>query len=125
MGANKIFFAIKQLLAIQALAIVLICALTLLVWGWREARSALLGGLIAFLPNAYFGASVGRPRKSTDAQQLLRLFYAGEAIKIIMTGILFILAFQLPDILFIPLFSGFIAVIAVFWFALLLRNRTV
>ncbi len=125
MRGNSYFFAVKQILRLQAVAIVLFSALVLVVWGRTEARSAILGGLAAFIPNAYFAAVIGKPHNTRTAKQLLSSFYAGEAIKIIMTGTLFILISQLPDILFIPLITGFIAAVMVFWFALLLRNHPV
>ncbi|MDD5034981.1 MAG: ATP synthase subunit I, partial [Methylococcaceae bacterium] len=84
--------------------------------------SALLGGLIGFLPNVYFGMKFGRKDPSKSADEVVGAFYLGETIKLIVTALLFVLVFQLPGILFLPLFIGFGSVIAVFWFALLLRN---
>jgi ATP synthase protein I len=54
--------------------------------------------------------------------QVVRAFYLGETIKLLFTALLFIIVFQLPGIWPLPLFIAFGAVMAVFWFALLLRN---
>jgi len=99
-----------------------VSALALVVGGVAQARSALLGGLVGFLPNAYFAVKFGRsdPRKS--AKEVVRTFYLGESIKLIITALLFLFVFQLPGIVFMPLFIGFLSVIMVFWFALLLPN---
>jgi len=122
MGAKKLFFAVKRVLLMQLLAIALIGGFTLAFFGWPEARSALFGGLIAFLPNAYFAAKFGFSDKTRTAKEIVRSFYIGESIKIIITAGLFILIFQLPNILFLPLFAGFISVLMVFWCALLMRD---
>jgi len=122
MGARKLFFAVKRVLLMQLLAIALIGGSTLAFFGWAEARSALFGGLIAFLPNAYFAAKFGFSDKTRTAREIVRSFYIGESIKIIITAGLFFLIFQLPNILFLPLFAGFISVLMVFWCALLMRD---
>ncbi|MGX2042169.1 ATP synthase subunit I [Methylocaldum sp. MU1018] len=122
MGAKKLFFAVKRVLLMQLIAIALIAGSMLAFFGWPEARSALFGGLAAFLPNAYFAAKFGFSDKTRAAKNVVRAFYIGETIKIIITAGLFILIFQLPNILFLPLFAGFASALMVFWFALLMRD---
>ncbi len=122
MSAKKLFFAVKRVLLMQLLAIAVIGGFALAFFGWPAARSALFGGLIAFLPNLYFAAKFGFSDKTRTAKEIVRSFYIGESIKIIITAGLFILIFQLPNILFLPLFAGFISVLMVFWCALLMRD---
>lgn len=124
MSAKEFFFAVKKILYLQAFVLGLVSSIALAAFGWREARSALLGGLIAFLPNVYLAAKIGWS-KAKSAQQIVRTFYTGEAIKLILTALLFYLVFQLSDILFVPLFINFIAVLMVFWFALLLNKKEI
>ncbi|MBS1211483.1 MAG: putative synthase protein, partial [Proteobacteria bacterium] len=88
-----------------------------------EAKSALLGGLVGFLPNAYFAVRFGRRDPTKTAKDVVRSFYLGESVKLLFTALLFVLVFQLPGILFMPLIIGFVSVIMVFWFALLLRSN--
>lgn len=117
------FRAVKWLLGVQVLTILLACALAWALGGRATAISALLGGLIGFLPNALFAWVFGRkdPRKS--AGQVVRAFYFGEILKLLITALLFVIVFHLPGILPLPLFATFIAVMAVFWFALLLGTQ--
>ena len=122
MSGGRLFLAVRRVLQLQALTILVISALALVLGGMQQARSALLGGLVGFLPNAYFAVQFGRQAPSRTAKEVVRTFYLGESIKLIITALLFVLVFQLPGILFMPLFTGFVAVIMVFWFALLLRN---
>lgn len=106
----------------QLLAVALITLAVWALWGWIPARSAFLGGMTAFLPNAYFAVKFGSPDSTRTAKDIVKRFYYGETIKLITTAVLFIFIFQLPDIMFAPLFTGFGAVLAVFWFALLARG---
>jgi len=121
LGVSDPFFAIGRVLIIQAGVLIAVPALMLVFFGWLEARSALFGGLIGFVPNLYFAyrilASRGKPVK-----QIVRGFYVGESVKIMLTAGLFAIVFQIPNILFLPLFAGFLAVLLVFWFALLLSE---
>lgn len=118
MRAGDPFFAIWKILAIQACVTIALPALLLVFFGWLDARSGFLGGMIGLLPNAYLALRIYATKGKT-AKQIVRAFYSGESIKILMTAGLFVFVFQLPNILYGPLFAGFIAVIFVFWFALL------
>jgi ATP synthase protein I len=48
------------------------------------------------------------------------VFYAGETAKLILTVALFSIVLQIPAVDFLTLLIGYIAVLSVFWFALLL-----
>jgi ATP synthase protein I len=75
------------------------------------AFSALAGGLICSIPNAYF---IHKAFKYSGAQQVnyvLRSFYQGGSWKMVLTAIGFAAAFKLIHPLdFLALFSTFIAV---------------
>ncbi len=81
--------------------------------------SSILGGFIAFLPNLYFACRMFLV-KEEDAKKIVRSFYSGESIKILLTGALFAIAFQVPEVQVFPLMACFIAVLSVFWLALIL-----
>ncbi len=116
-----LFHAVRRVLQLQALTVLLVSA-SALAWGKYHGMSALLGGLIAFLPNAYFAVKFGRKDPGKTASQVVKAFYFGEATKLLFTALLFVIVFQLPGILPLPLFIAFAAVMAVFWVALLLRT---
>ncbi len=81
----------------------------LLIFDYTTAYSALVGGLIATMANAWFAAKVFRPKSSakkpgidsTDsgstetAETILATFYVGEIYKFLFTGAMFIMAFVL------------------------------
>ena len=58
-----------RVVALQAAVTVVVAALAL-AWSVDEAKSAFLGGLVAFLPNAYFAWAASRAGRSVqDATQ--------------------------------------------------------
>jgi ATP synthase protein I len=92
-----------------------------LLGGWPKALSPLLGGVAAFIPNLYLALRMamvaGQP-----AQKIVRSFYAGESGKLILTAMLFYMIFQIPNIELLPLLTGYVAALSIFWFALLIRD---
>ena len=86
-----------------------------------HAVSAWLGGLIAWLPNVYFSIRFGMRKDRRTAREVVRSFYLGEAVKLLMTAGLFALAFQWQGLKPLPLFGGFLSTLMVSWFALLAR----
>ncbi len=110
--------AVGRVLAIQAAVLLVVFGGVALGFGWLAARSVLLGGLIAFVPNAYFALRICRSREETP-RRFVRRFYVGEAVKLMLTAALFFLVLRLPDIQALPMFVGFIAVLGGFWIALL------
>ena len=108
------------------LVVILLAAAAL--YGWRGAvsgYSGLCGGLIAWLPNLYFAHKAFRFSGARAAQSIVRSFYAGEAGKLILTAVLFALAFVVVKPLEAPRLCGvFLLALSVGWFApLLMRTR--
>ncbi len=114
--------AVGRILFIQAAVLAVIFLGGWALFGWQVGRSAGYGGLVAWIPNAYFALKICRDR-GKEPQRIMRGFYVGEAVKLILTAGLFVLVFRLPEILFIPLFASFVAVLGVFWIALLLDKN--
>ena len=112
------FIAIRKILTVQASVSIVVPALMLVFFGWADARSGFLGALTGFIPSLCFALRI-IAAKAKSAKHAVRAFYSGEAMKIVITAGLFACVFQLPNILYGPLFVGFSAVISVFWFALL------
>jgi ATP synthase protein I len=88
--------------------------------GGQKTFSAAIGGFSAFVPNLYFALRVAGSAEQ-DARKVLRSFYVGESVKLLLTVALFMLIFQIPNIEILPLMAGYISALSVFWFALLLR----
>ena len=111
---------VSKVLTLQVLIIAAISAGFTVATGLQSALSPFLGGLAAFVPNLYFALRIHRA-KNQSARKIVNSFYAGESGKLILTAILFFLIFQVPHIKILPLLSGYIAALSVFWFALVMR----
>ncbi|USE36247.1 F0F1 ATP synthase subunit I [Endozoicomonas sp. SCSIO W0465] len=99
-------------------------ALMLLPLGSTFTLSSLLGGLCCSLPNAYFVWRAFRYRGARSAKLIVSSFYRGEAGKLVLTAVGFILVFTLVEPLEpLALFVTFTAVQAVSWFAPVLMAR--
>ena len=84
---------------IAQLATTILLSALLLGWywpeGWTAAYSALTGGMIATLANAWFAYKVLGSRPSDEPVTVLRGFYWGELNKILFTCAMFVAAFVL------------------------------
>lgn len=63
--------------------------------GISAAYSALLGGLIFTVPNAYFAYKAFTYSGARAARQIVKSFYMGESVKLILTAVLFTIVFVL------------------------------
>jgi len=77
------------------LAATFIVAVISLTVGKVHAYSALLGGLICALPTWYFARKTFAHSGARAARQIVNAFYRGEAIKLVLTAVLFALVYLL------------------------------
>jgi len=85
--------AAYKLLGIQLVISVGVALLLMLYSGRESAWSALLGGLIFILPNAYFTRSAFRGNERESPDFIVRWFFIGEAGKFFLTVVMFALCF--------------------------------
>jgi len=111
---------VSKILSYQILIILIITTGFTLAGGGRQGLSSALGGAAAFVPNLYFALRIVRS-SGKPARKIVNSFYAGESGKLLLTAVLFILIFKVPNIEIIPLLTGYITALSVFWFALLMR----
>jgi ATP synthase protein I len=112
---------VSKVLFLQLLITLCSAASFAVLYGRQSALCALLGGLAAFLPNVYFALRI-RWTVGEEPRKIVRSFYSGESGKLLLTVALFGLIFQLPNIQFLPLMASYIAVLSIFWFALILSE---
>lgn len=94
----------------------------LAVWqGQIAAVSALLGGVIAVVPNAFLAARLIAPHAGASAKRLLRAAWLGEIGKLVLTALLFAVVFaSVRPLSAAGVFAGFIAAqLAIFGMPLL------
>ena len=101
-----------------------VVALVCLAWaGSLAAGSALIGGGISTLASLGM-ALVDFSQGSADAQRIVIAFYAGEAVKLAVMIVLFVVVLKTMQVLPVPLFAAFMATFLVYWIVLAgsLRN---
>jgi len=87
--------------------------------------SALLGGLICWVPNCWFAFRAFRHRGARAARQIVRSFYAGEAGKMALTVLFFAIVFiNMRSVNALALFAGFAGVQMINWIVPLLVARS-
>ncbi|MGL4474078.1 MAG: ATP synthase subunit I [Shewanella sp.] len=87
------------------------------MWGVRFGVSALAGTLIAVLPNFVFATLAFSHSGASSADKVIKSFYLGEAVKMLLTIVLFSLAFLYMDVEFMPLFVTYAIALTVHWAA--------
>ncbi len=73
----------------------IVLSATLLIYDFTVAYSALAGGLIATLANAWFAIKVFRVKSKETPETLLVTFYVGEIVKFVFTAAMFVIVFVL------------------------------
>jgi ATP synthase protein I len=115
---SAVIWVLRAQLIIALVAIVI----SYIVGGPGSALSAAGGALVAFIPNLYFSSRLGRYGVGRSAALIVRDFYIGETVKLLLTACLFAVVFQFDGVRYLPLFCGYLLVVGVFWFALLVRD---
>jgi ATP synthase protein I len=103
--------------------------LAVLFWGLDgriSGYSALLGGLICVVPNAFLALRLAVPRRDPGAAALVQAAYIGELGKLALTVLMFGMVFVLVRPLAAgPLFAGFIAAQLVTFSGFLMRDKQI
>lgn len=99
-----------QLMIIMGLAIVLF-----LFRGIQSGLSALLGGLAYWLPTLLFVWRIFARLSARAVKQFVIAFFAGEAMKLFGSAILFLLIAKYLPVDVLPLLFGFMSAIIAFW----------
>jgi len=108
--------AVKKV-ALYQIALLLPAAVALLGWNAVVAYSALLGGLIQIIPQAWFARQAFRYAGARRVQSIVSAMYWGETGKVVLSAVLFTATFLLVSPLNVgALFSSFVVMILVQWF---------
>lgn len=108
---------IVRLWLVQLAITFLLTVIIALFFNTKAAVSALLGGLVCIIPNAYFAYKVFTYQGARSAKLIVNSFYKGEALKIIISGILFTAVFVLCRITALAFFASYILILMTQWFA--------
>jgi ATP synthase protein I len=84
-------------------------------YNWNTAKSAILGGLVNIIPNAYFANKLFKYQGARAARQIVNGFYKGEALKIVLSILLFTLVFVFIKVNPIAFFLTYIVIVMTHW----------
>ena len=103
---------VGRILKIQTLVAVLLAGLGALFISWPFGMSALIGGLIAAIPQLIFGLWAFRVRGARNARRITQNVFVGEALKLMTTAVAFVAVWtSVPWLDAAGLFAGFVMTI--------------
>lgn len=106
-----------RLFGFQLLVTVVLSVACGVMAGIKGAYSAGLGGLICIVPNIYFAMKLFKHQGARSAKRIVQSFYKGEALKLLITIVLFAVVFVNIPLSAPSFFISFIVVQWLFWFA--------
>jgi ATP synthase protein I len=115
--------AALQIALWQAVATLAVAGIFLAVSGGQWALSALVGGGIAVATSLAMIGVMFRGTQETDPRGIMAKLYAGEAVKLALTVVLFVAAIKFMRPAIAPLLIAYIATLPVYWLALLRKSR--
>ena len=110
---NKL--GIIKLWLLQLAVTLIVATLCALIYNTNAAISAVLGGLVYIIPNAYFANNVFKYQGARAAKQIVNSFFKGEALKLITSILLFTAVFVLYRVNPIAFFVSYIMVLMTHW----------
>ncbi len=102
----------------QAAVTVIAALLGWAIGGQLTAVSALVGGGISTAASPRDGCLELRSSAAADPQRAIRAFYVGEAVKLALVVVLFVVVLKLMKVAPLALFAAFMATFFVYWVAL-------
>ena len=106
-----------KLVVIQAAIVGVTSILLFALWGFQYGLSAFAGGVIAVLPNFVFATLAFSHAGASASGKVVQSFFLGEAVKLLLTIVLFAIAFGLLNVVFAPLFITYVIGLLVPWTA--------
>jgi len=106
-----------KLVLLQAVIVGITTILLFALWGVQFGISALAGAIIAVFPNFVFATLAFSHAGASASGKVVHSFFLGEAVKLLLTIVLFAIAFGLLNVVFTPLFITYVIGLLVPWTA--------
>lgn len=110
-----------QIVYRQLAGVVLLACLALILAGLNSGFSVFMGGLAYGLPNLLLVWRVFRFAGASQMTQFAAAFFMGEMIKLILSGILFLLIVKTLPVSLLSVLVGFVGAIIAFWVVCMLH----
>lgn len=96
-----------------AISLVLFCSLvSYFIWGLAHSQSILAAGVVTIIPNIVFALKAFKYAGAKSSKLVVESFFSGVKLKMVLTALLFVLAFKILVLLPIPFFSMFCLIMA-------------
>jgi ATP synthase protein I len=105
----------SALVGAQVLTAAVAASIAWIGWGGQAAVAAAYGGLAVILPTMYFAVKVRLRSGVATAAEVLGAFYKAEAVKLVLTAVMFWIGAKLFGQHFAPLMLTCIACLAMNW----------
>lgn len=112
---NKVQHEAYYLVWLQLGIVCLIASITWIMLDINHAMAVISGGFAYGLPNLVFVWLVFRFVGAHQTSQFIAAFFAGEAFKLILSGILFVFIVKYLPVSLLSVLIGFISAIIAFW----------
>jgi len=105
---------ITRFLCWQLVVAVSLSIIIAILWNPAAAISTLIGGLLVLIPNIFLAIIFFALTKSNSSKKMVRACYMGEALKIVLIAVLFVLVLHWYAVMLAPLLIGFCGTYAVY-----------
>ena len=99
-------FALYQIIFTFSVVLV-VTLITYFIWGASYAKSTMVGGAVAIIPNIVFALKAFKYAGAQSSKKVVESFFSGVKLKMVLTALLFALAFKFLVLLPIPFFLMF------------------
>lgn len=115
--------ALKSVIG-QLIAVALLALIAVLSFNGNVTIAIICGGLSAIIPNALFGAIAFMYAGARANQKVVKSFFLGEGVKILLTALLLSMLFLVTNLAPLWLMSGFITAVFAQWLVPILSLKS-
>ena len=96
-----------QQIAFMVAVVLFLTLIIFFLWGWTIAKSALIGGFIAIIPNMLFAYKAFKYAGAQASRKVIDSFFSGVKLKVALMALLLALAFKFIVLVPMPFFAMF------------------
>ena len=96
-----------QQIAFMVTVVLFLTLIICFLWGWTIAKSALIGGFIAIIPNMLFAYKAFKYAGAQASRKVIDSFFSGVKLKMGLTALLLALTFKFIVFVPMPFFAMF------------------
>ncbi len=124
MGLQLTVNGVKRLFKLQVAVMFVLIVAAMFLGGLIAAWSALAGALVFLIPNVIFAKNIFKYKGASAAKKIVKAFYRGESLKIVLSIFLFAAVFGFFRVKPLVFFAVYISMQFLLWLApIVLSNK--